>query len=396
MRWWMIVGLALLVGCGDGGDESEVDAAAGDATVADQGMVDAGPPAGDGLPPGCSEADPAACLYLPAARYEHQVQTFEDLTYTDVIGAERTVRIAVYRPQGAPTPMPVVLLSHGGSGGSVRPLNSLEDWAARLAAAGYLAVGIAHEGRDEASYAAVCAALNVPVVAGFQCGIKVHWDRPPDVGRVIDWLEAQAAGGPLDGQVDLTRIAHLGHSAGGGAATMVAGATRSFVCAQPYGMDQGSLVPCDEADLVSAREPRLKAVVAMSPQGPGTEGFLDASFASVGVPMLMATGAADGDPGEPATRSAIFDNLPTSADGQGFLRLYLDDPGAKHTLFAGSVDACTPIAGAERCQTMRSWVFSLGLAFLDRELRGSAEAAAWLASEAIVIAGGGTSSLSRR
>jgi len=52
------------------------------------------------------------------------------------------------------------------------------------------------------------------------CGIKVSWDRPNDVARVITYLQERAEGPPFEGVIDLTRIAHVGHSAGAGAALM--------------------------------------------------------------------------------------------------------------------------------------------------------------------------------
>lgn len=396
---WTLAGVA--AGCGgndrnegqDGRDRGVLDGQVSDAAT--DAALDAAPRLDGGRPAGCSADDPEACLYRPAETFRVEVSTFDDLSYTDVIGAQRAVPIAVSRPVGAVGPLPVVVLSHGGADGKTDPRKSMDKWAEALARSGYLAVAVAHAGRDDAAYEAVCAALAVPP-APFQCAIKINWDRPHDVARVLDWLAERNASGPLAGSMDLDHIAHVGHSAGAGAALMLAGATRSFVCAQPFGFNQGTSVPCTPADQVSLAEPRFQAAIGMSPQGPGSDGFVEASYGEVAVPFLMATGTRDGDPGEPESRMSLFDFLPTSADGQGFVRFFIEDEGAKHTLFEAETEACAPISGQARCEQLRTWLFSLAVAFLDRELRGSATAAAWLASDALELASGGDGTLSRR
>lgn len=378
--WLVAVGLALVGACGDGGagsggadtgpaaDTSDV---AGTTTDADGVAVSA-----------CSADDRAACLYEPEARYEVGTIAVPGLTYTDRIGATRTVNALVHRPKGAPTPAPVVLLSHGGSGGKTDPSKSMDVWAHHLAEAGYVAVAIAHEGRDDAAYRALCTALGIPADREL-CGIKINWDRPHDVARVLAWLDEQVADGALAGAVDLGRLAHVGHSAGAGAAMMLAGAPRNFVCSTPFGTPDAP--GCDASDLVSLENPRFRAVVAMSPQGPGDDGFMAESFEDIAVPMLVGTGQRDGDPGVPENREQAYALAPPG----GRYLLYVDDPGAKHTLFEGEVDACADVSGQARCERMRAWILAAGLAFLDAELRDRPEARAWLASADVVTAADG-------
>jgi predicted dienelactone hydrolase len=257
----------------------------------------------------------------------------------------------------------------------------MEHWAPVFAEAGYLAVAIAHEGRDEASYQALCAELATN--PDHPCSVKVSWDRPHDVRRVLDYLEAQNEGGPLAGAIDLTRVAHVGHSAGAGAALMSLGATRNFRCALPFGFEDPDQ-DCQVADLVSLAEPRIAVALSLSPQGPGNEGFMAESYEPVTKPFMMMTGANDGDPGEPENRRSIWPLLPT---GNKYL-LWIEDQGAKHTLFEGSVEACEPIAGANKCRAMRSAIFATGLAFIDAHLREVPAAAAWLGSGDLETAGG--------
>ena len=47
--------------------------------------------------------------------------------------------------------------------------------------------GIAHPKRDGESYDELCVFLGVS--DELQCALKINWERPHDVSRVIDWLE---------------------------------------------------------------------------------------------------------------------------------------------------------------------------------------------------------------
>ena len=331
------------------------------------------------------------CLYQPDETYTVSAPlTFDSISYTDVLGQPRNLAVAIYRPVGVTTAMPLIVLSHGGSSGKMDPLTSMDKWAPAFAKAGYLAVAIAHSGRTQASYDALCAEIGFTSTA-IMCAAKVDWDRPHDVATVLDWLEARTQPGePIEGRIDWTRVGHAGHSAGAGAALMLAGVSRNYVCAQPFGMDQGSVVPCDPADLVRTRESRVKAVLAMSPQGIDSAGFMTESYANVEAPILMATGTRDGDPGEPDNRKTVYDNVPQSSSGYDFGRFYVEDPGAKHTLFEGETDACVREgATLERCEEIRSWLYSMGVAWFDAHLRGSSRAIDWLKSDNLAQASGG-------
>jgi predicted dienelactone hydrolase len=344
--------------------------------------------------PSCSAGADAGCLYR-SATYGAVVMSvyLDDVTYVDAIGHTRVVPMAVYRAPSAPQPAPVVLLSHGGSTGKTSPQNALANWAELLAARGYLVVAMAHDDYTGADYDGLCAAADVPVVSGFRCGLKINWARPWDVAAVLSWLQTQVAVNPRWSRTaDLSRLAHLGHSAGAGAALMIGGVTRDFRCAQPFGMGQGTLVPCDVTDLVSRRLPDVKAIVALSPEGPGSDGFMDESFPSLAVPMLMATGLDDGDPGEPANRLLVFDRVPA---GDRW-KVYLDEPGAKHGLFEGNLAPCEAADTAARCSELRAWLTASISAFLDAQLRSSAHARQWLDSTQLQTLSGGTATLTAK
>ncbi len=321
------------------------------------------------------------CLYAPDQTYMVGAPaTFDTLSYNDVLGQERRLAIAIYRPTGITESAPLIVLSHGGAIGKTDPLKSMDKWGPTFASAGYIAVAIAHPGRNATSYNALCTEIGFTSTA-VMCSIKIDWDRPFDVAVVLDWLEARTAvGQPLEGRIDWTKVGHAGHSAGGGAGEMLAGVSRNFICAQSFGSNQGTVVPCDTADLVSMREDRIKAVLALSPQGPGQSGFMTEGYANVAIPLLMATGANDGNPGEPANRKGVYDALAASASGYDFGRIYLDDPGAKHTLFEAETDACVNGTTLAHCKEMRDWLLSAGVAWFDAHLLGSARATEWLQS----------------
>jgi len=383
----MALALALAACGSEGGtsagasDTEAADTAASDTTSDDTAGADTGAT--------CAAED---CLYRPAATYDvAEALTPGPISYVDVLGYERSVAVAIHRPLGAPSPAPVVVLSHGGAQGKTDPLKSMDQWAPTLAKAGYVAIAIAHPGRAAPVYTELCAELEVST--DIPCEAKIDWDRPHDVARVLDWLEEKAgAGGPYEGQLDLDHVAYMGHSAGAGCALMMAGAGRNYVCAQAFGHDQGTVAACEADDLQVLRDDRVDVAVALSPQGPGAAGFMTESFATVEVPLFTGTGASDGDPGEPDNRRGVYDALPASASGLEYTRLFVDDPGAKHTLFEAELDACERVEGATtaRCAEMRTWLYSAVIAFLDHHVRGRDEAEAWLRSDALETASGGT------
>ncbi|HJL19156.1 MAG TPA: hypothetical protein RMH99_26060, partial [Sandaracinaceae bacterium LLY-WYZ-13_1] len=288
--------------------------------------------------------------------------------------------------------------------------------------AGYVAVALAHPGRERSPLEALCRAIGVPMADcraeacargdtcrrdgpdgpepgtcvvdppsedGFCSYFKhLNYDRPNDLAAVLDWIEAQSApGGRLEGRVDLERVVYAGHSAGGGAAMMVAGATRE------YGGTETLL-----------GDPRPIAFVSASPQGPGDEDFTERSFTGAGCrdlapdasrcltrPHLVLTGEGDVTQEHlPADRRRSFELLPEGDKHMG----YLLDADARHGFYSFSVDACD--AAPARCEAMHGWLVSAFLAFLDAYVRDSERARAYLASDALDVLSGGDLEVSRR
>lgn len=108
----------------------------------------------------------------------------------------------------AQAPFPVVVIAPGINVGQ----DSYRWLAVRLAEAGFLAVSYDHVGEL------------MPGQVGTSPGVDLDAARPEHYGSrptggalraVLDAVAAAAASGPLEGLVDLTRVAFVGHSAGG-------------------------------------------------------------------------------------------------------------------------------------------------------------------------------------
>jgi predicted dienelactone hydrolase len=142
-------------------------------------------------------------------------------------------------------------------------------------------------------------------------------DRARDVSFVIDSLpEIERRFPELAGKIDHAKIGVGGHSYGAFTSMLIAGARTSG------------------ASAVSAPDPRVRAVVAMSPQGVGGPQNLTAeSFRDMRGPVMFMTGSRDtGAQNETADwRRTSFENAPA---GDKYL-VFIE--GARHMSFAGAM-----------------------------------------------------------
>ncbi|HSS02742.1 MAG TPA: hypothetical protein VLM79_37030 [Kofleriaceae bacterium] len=288
------------------------------------------------------------------------------------IGGPRRIPIAIRKPL-ALGPRPVVVWSHGGAGGKTDPRDSLPEWSVATAEHGYFTVSIAHVPRTCDQQAALCTSLGVTPCA---CDVDfkyLNWDRPHDIRAVLDYLETIATSENLD----LDDLAVGGHSAGAGAVMMLAGATRVYT-----------------ADPVSFADPRPKAFLAFSPQGPGSEGFTDTSFDGVARTLLVGTGDGDITDGDtPDVRRMAYDLSP----GLNKFLVYIADARTRHTTFEHKTDACvrggTDLA---TCQQFLGWLDAAALHFLDGVLRRDRAARDWMMSPALSNLSGGVAFIEQR
>jgi len=174
---------------------------------------------------------------------------------------DRFIPYRVYfDPAGPSGPMPVILVSHGGTG-SDTGFTRAEHLGSTFAEAGYLAIHIGHRESVTTDQHQV--------------------DRPADVSFVLDGLESGTFPLPADipGNADVTRVGHIGHSFGAYTSNAVAGAV----------FTQGSF-----------RDERVDAIVALSPQGAGQFGAIDVgpeinSWAAVDIPVFSLVGSEEVD-----------------------------------------------------------------------------------------------------
>jgi len=274
----------------------------------------------------------------------------------------RTVPVRVYLPEKSAdtklvTPYPIVLLSHG-LGGSRDGFPYLgEHWSKH----GYVVIAMQHPGSDnsvwqeragQTAMAAMIAAVNAQNAA----------DRINDVKFILDELEFRnkREGDRLFGLLNLERIAIGGHSFG--AHTTIASVGRF-----PY-----------------EPEPRLKAAIAMSSDGPERLDPKEA-FRRVKTPILHLTGTEDVSQIRPATqakdRRIAFDHI-TGADQ--YLVIFKD---GDHMLFSGHarLRGLTPLE--QRYQPM---IQSITLQFLDAYLKEDEEARRRLHETEKTLGDGGT------
>jgi predicted dienelactone hydrolase len=195
-------------------------------------------------------------------------------------------------------PHPVIVFSHGG-GGSNRGYPGLSShWTSY----GYVVIRPSHDDR----------------VAADQLTTAEWRERARDITLVLDSLASLQQQYPeLQGKVDESRVAVAGHSRGAVTAMMLGG-LRTF------------------PGPTSFADPRVKAIVALSPTGPREEwGVTNESFAEIRVPALFMTGSRDTGATEaetPAWRQQAFE---LAAAGDKWL-VTIDD--VQHGTFTGQLN----------------------------------------------------------
>jgi predicted dienelactone hydrolase len=270
-----------------------------------------------------------------------------------------------------PGSYPLILFSHGF--GATR--QTYVGLAAHWASQGYVVIRAAHadSGRLQLSNAEQAWKDQTPA----------DWrNRVRDVTAIIDGLDRIEESYPeLKGKIDRTKIGVSGHSYGAFTAMLIGGA-RTYPGATSYA------------------DPRVKAVVAMSPQGASeTFGLTTESWTEVRTPTLFMTGTMDRGMAEaetPEWRRQAFELAPA---GDKWLVVF---EGAGHGAFTGrigpsiggsQVDENRPPIGPDRrvvgtvpeqrtnresIAGMRirgtfSNIKAISLAFFDTYLKGEAE-----------------------
>jgi predicted dienelactone hydrolase len=216
------------------------------------------------------------------------------------------------------TAHPLIVFSPG-FGGSNRGYVGLASW---WASNGYVVIRASHA--DAGRVQDLRALTDI-----WESQTPADWrNRVRDLTFILDSLGTLEQRYPeLAGKIDHARIGVGGHSYGAYTAMLVGGA-RTF----PGG--------------TSYADPRVKAIIAMSPQGPSeTRGLTNESFATLRVPALFMTGTNDRgvtDAETPDWRRQAFELAPA---GDKWLVVI---QGATHATFTGRLDQFVEMQAREQ------------------------------------------------
>lgn len=279
---------------------------------------------------------------------------FPDLV--DKTRESRRIPVKVHLPQ-LPGTYPVVVISHGAGGWWDANLAQ----AKHLASHGYVVLALEHTGSNIAK-----------MKAGFRMEKNLKamtrdrdevLGRPQDVRFALDraeeWNRDHAE---LKGRLDLKRVGMLGHSFGAYTTLVTCGARPALDWLTPT-VPPGSGLGPDLSDK------RVKACVALSPQGPGEPYFIDKSFETIDRPVLGITGSSDVSQGlPPENRRKFFDLIPPG--DKAFLWL----ANADHNGFSDSTGAGKMKLSSESRKDVQPIVRAATLLFFEAHVRGDKEA----------------------
>jgi predicted dienelactone hydrolase len=283
----------------------------------------------------------------------------------------KDVRVRIFYPVIAGK-YPVIVFSHGAGGSDTCCESLTRHWATY----GYITLQPIHDdsvvqrrssGDENARFPqAIREALKNPAL----------WEsRPRDISFLLDslaLLEKRVAG--LNGKIDAGHIGVSGHSMGAYTAEAIGGA----------------LVDLPDHPGQNFSDPRAKAILSLSPQGPGQFGLTAHSFSNVSLPFMGITGSLDnlGPPANAAWHKIPFERSQPGDEYEVFIQ------GASHMSFITS-ETANP-ARSSQAAAILGYTNSASLAFWDAYLKDDPAAKQFLQSDALERSSHGAAKLSRR
>jgi predicted dienelactone hydrolase len=317
---------------------------------------------------------PVPCV-TDASGYElepgsHKVSEVEDLVLHDA-RRDKDLHVRIFYPNDGGK-YPVIVFSHGAGGSQTCCDGLTRHWASY----GYVTIQPTHE--DSFVQRRNQGEENIRFMKAVRDALKkpALWEsRPFDISYVLDALQTLESRVPgLLGKTDADRIGVGGHSMGSYTAEAIA----------------GGLIDLPGHPGRNFADARVKAVLCLSPQGPGQFGLNDHSFDRISLPYMGVTGSLDslGPVASPAWHKIPFDR---------------SKPGDKYHLFiegASHMSFITPRAllpgRAEQGGAIFDYTNSAALAFWDAYLKGDTRAKSYLQSDALEKFSHGVAKLSRR
>ena len=329
-------------------------------------------------PPSAKDSSPPALPSLTTEAPDGYKLETGPLAVTEVAGLvlhdekrNKDVRIRTFYPVMAGK-YPVIVFSHGAGGSDTCCESLTRHWATY----GYITLQPIHDdsvaqrrssGDENARFPqAVREALKNPAL----------WEsRPRDISFLLDSLGAlQKRVAGLNGKIDTSRIGVAGHSMGSYTAEAIAGA----------------LVDLPGHAGQNFYDPRAKAILCLSPQGPGQFGLTAHSFGTISLPFMGITGSLDnlGPLANAAWHKIPFERSQPGDKYEVFIQ------GASHMSFitAETVNS----SRSSHAAAILGYTNSASLAFWDAYLKDDPGAKQFLQSEALERSSHGAAKLSRR
>ncbi len=283
----------------------------------------------------------------------------------------KDLHVRVFYPVAAGE-YPVIVFSHG-AGGSRNCCDALtRHWATY----GYITLQPTHDDSVAERPSGDDEVLRFPEAVRQALKTPALWEsRPRDISFLLDSLpELQKRVVGLSGKIDANRIGVAGHSMGAYTAEAVGGAL----------VDLPGRVSSSFADA------RARAVLCLSPQGPGQFGLSTNSFEKMNLPFMGITGSLDnlGPRANAAWHKTPFDRSPAGDKFEVFIQ------GANHMSFI--TDESLGAARSSQAAAILGYTNSASLAFWDAYLKNDSAAKKFLQSDLLERSSHEAAKLARR